>query len=180
MNTKNKKIYSLIAGILVTFALLAPSASWAKGGTIQLADTFNPLAYLSDLAASNQLDADRAKRLDDYFDKRDMPLAGYGAKFVEVAQKCNLDWRLLPAISVRESSGGKRLMNKNPFGWGSAKIKFYNFEDAIETVSDNLCGYNLATAKYYKDKTILRQLWYYNGSVMPSYPQEVLDIMDIM
>ena len=180
MNSKNKKIYQIIIGLLVSLALVAPSASWAKGQSLRLADSFSPLTYLSDLADQNKLDADRAKRLDDYFEKRDMPLAGYGSKFVEVAEKCGLDWRLLPAISVRESSGGKHLMNKNPFGWGSAKIKFYNFEDAIETVSDNLCGFNLATAKYYKNKTILQQLWYYNGSVMPSYPQEVLDIMEMM
>ena len=173
------KSYKFVAVIVVIIGLIGPSSSSAKELAFEPSNTFSPMAYLSAVATQNGLARDRAKRLDDYFDKRDMPLAGYGAMFVNVAQKCDLDWRLLPAIAVRESSGGKRLMNKNPFGWGSAKIKFYNFEDAIETVSDNLCGFNSATAKYYKDKTISQQLWYYNGSVLPSYPREVMDIMDL-
>ena len=67
-------------------------------------------------------DKDQAQRLDAYFDKYDMPLSGYGIEFVRAAKKYNVDWRLIAAIGVRESSGGKHMMNNNPFGWGSAKI----------------------------------------------------------
>jgi hypothetical protein len=97
-----------------------------------------------------------------------------------MADKCDIDWRLLPAIGVRESSGGKFQYNNNPFGWGSAKIRFKDFSQAIDVVSDNLCGLNDATAKYYKDKTTYQRLWYYNGTVIPSYPQEVIDIMEMI
>lgn len=122
----------------------------------------------------------RAERIDAYFEKRDMPLAGYGMAFVQAADKYNLDWRLLAAIGVRESSGGKRLMNNNPFGWGSAQIKFTDFNEAIEVVSMNLGGGNPNTARYYKDADTKKKLWYYNGTVIPSYPDEVIDIMDMM
>lgn len=166
---------------------------FAKSESLALLTAFNSvtlsnitvettLATVKDNAISS-IDADKAdkiQRLDAYFEKRDMPLAGYGAKFVEVAEKCDIDWRLLPAIGVRESSGGKHLMNNNPFGWGSAKIKFDDFNEAIEVVSDNLCGLNDATAKYYKDQTTYKRLWYYNGTVLHSYPDEVIDIMDMM
>lgn len=175
-----QSIYRYSTSLLIALMLLVPSASSAKEATVKLAASFNPLAYLSDFAGKANLADDRAKRIDDYFSERGMPLAGYGQKFVEVAEKCNLDWRLLPAIGVRESSGGLHLMNKNPFGWGSAKIKFYNFEDAIETVSDNLCGFNPATAEYYKDKTTFERLWNYNGTVLHTYPQEVIDIMEMI
>ena len=39
-----------------------------------------------------------------------MPLLGLGKKMVIEAEKNNLDWRLLPAISVIESTGGKKSM----------------------------------------------------------------------
>lgn len=120
----------------------------------------------------------RGARLDAYFAKRDMPLAGYGAEFVIAADKYNLDWRLLPAIGVRESSGGKHLMNNNPFGWGSAKIPFKNFDEAIVEVTKHLAGEYPSTAKYYKDRTLEKKLWYYNGSVMPAYTGEVIGIMN--
>lgn len=120
----------------------------------------------------------RAARLDAYFAKRDMPLAGYGEEFVAAADKYNLDWRLVAAIGVRESSGGKRLMNNNPFGWGSAKIPFKDFSEAIVEVTKHLAGEYPGTAKYYKDRTLEKKLWYYNGSVMPAYTGEVIDIMN--
>lgn len=122
----------------------------------------------------------KAERIDAYFEKRDMPLAGYGIDFVKAAEKYDIDWRLAAAIGVRESSGGKRMMNNNPFGWGSAKIKFDDFSEAIDVVSMNLGGYNENTARYYRDTDTKTKLWYYNGTVIPSYPQEVIDIMEMM
>jgi len=69
------------------------------------------------------------------------------------------------------------LMNNNPFGWGSAKIKFANFDDAIEELGANISGHDKDTARYYKDKTVFQVLWAYNGTVMPTYPKEVMNIM---
>lgn len=143
------------------------------------ANAFGP-SILSNLFNQKEIDAivdDRAERLDAYFAKRDMPLEGYGAKFIEVADAHELDWRLLPAIAVRESSGGKRIMNNNPFGWGSAKIKFDDFNEAIEEVGANISGHDEDTAKYYKDKTVYQILWLYNGTVIHTYPKEVMGIM---
>jgi hypothetical protein len=120
----------------------------------------------------------RPNKIDSYFAKRKMPLNGYGKQFVKVADEYNIDWRLLPAIAVRESSGGKRLLNNNPFGWGT-KIPFKDFNEAIEIVGWNLAGKNPNTAKYYNTEDIRKKLYYYNGTVIPSYPEEVLFIMDM-
>ena len=125
-------------------------------------------------------DLNKAQRLDDYFNKHDMPLAGHGIEFVRAANKYNVDWRLVAAIGVRESSGGKHMMNNNPFGWGSAKIKFADFSEAIDVVTSNLGGYNPSTAQYYKNTDTKKKLWYYNGSVIRSYPAEVLGIMEMV
>ena len=121
---------------------------------------------------------DRPARIDAYFTKRNMPLAGYGEYFVTVADQCGIDWRLLPAIAVRESSGGKRLQNNNPFGWGGARIPFQHFKEAIDTVGLNLCGNNPNTAQWYSTTSTYKKLYYYNGQVIPTYPTEVMWIMD--
>lgn len=121
--------------------------------------------------------ARKAAVIDSYFKKRGMPLAGYGAKMVDEAEANGLDWRLLPAIALRESSGGKHACNNNPFGWGSCKIGFRSVNEAIETVAWNLGGNNPDTADYY-DGDIRDMLGQYNGGAVRNYPKQVLRIME--
>lgn len=123
---------------------------------------------------------DHANKIDAYFAQRDMPLEGYGAKMVKAAQDNNLDWRLLPAIAIKESTGGKFACYNNPFGWGSCKIKFKDFDGSIETVARNLGGNNPNTESYYKNKTTREKLHYYNNSVVPTYTAEIFKFMDLI
>lgn len=164
---------AILAAVLTTVTGFAPALAYSVEGT-QIAHNY---ATCTAFAACTPKVDTRAERLDAYFVKRDMPLHGYGAAFVAAADQYGLDWRLLPAIGVRESSGGKHLMNNNPFGWGSAKIPFKDFDEAIVEVTKHLAGEYPGTAKYYKDRTLEKKLWYYNGSVMPAYTGEVIDIM---
>lgn len=121
----------------------------------------------------------KAEAIDSYFRERSMPLEGTGMTFVLVAEKYGLDWRLLPAIGVRESSGGKAACGHNPFGWGSCKLhNFVSYEQAIEALGKNLGGANPTTARYYAGKSTKDKLYYYNGTVVPTYPDEVLAIMN--
>lgn len=124
----------------------------------------------------------KAKAIDSYFKERNMPLEGTGMKMVEEAEKHDLDWRLLPAIAIRESTGGKneciRVPN-NAFGWGSCKIGFKTVEESIETVAKNLGGNNPNTARHYDNKTTKQILRAYNPpSVIPRYAEQVMSIMD--
>ncbi|KKQ86791.1 MAG: hypothetical protein UT09_C0026G0006 [Parcubacteria group bacterium GW2011_GWF2_38_8] len=124
----------------------------------------------------------KAEAIDVYFELRGMPLAGMGMKMVEEAEKNNLDWRLLPAIAVRESTGGKfkcKKVENNPFGWGSCKIGFNSIEEAIKTVAMNLGGNNPNTKRHYADKTTDQILKVYNPpSIVPNYVKQVKSIMD--
>lgn len=120
----------------------------------------------------------RAQRIEAYFGKWNLPLAEHSEFLVEMADKYNLDWRLLPAIGMRETTGGKFACYNNPFGWGSCKIKFDTFEEAIETLARNLAGENPRTEMYYKDKTTEEKLHFYNGTVIKTYVREVVKIMD--
>jgi hypothetical protein len=124
----------------------------------------------------------KADAIDTYFKAHDMPLLGTGMKMVQEAEKNDLDWRLLPAVAVRESTGGKfdcQKVENNPFGWGSCKIGFDSLDKAIETVARNLGGNNPSTAKHYDDKTTKQILQAYNPpSVVPRYAEQVMSIMN--
>lgn len=130
--------------------------------------------------SSVSLAEERAGKIDAYFAKRGMPLLGYGSKMIVESEKNNIDWRLLPAIAIKESTGGKFACYNNPFGWGSCKIKFTSWDVAIETVAYNLGGNNPATARYYKDKTTIERLHHYNNSVVPTYTGEILEFMELI
>lgn len=124
----------------------------------------------------------KADAIDAYFKARSMPLAGTGMTMVLVAEKNDIDWRLLPAIAARESTGGKFACKKvtfNPFGWGSCKIGFKSNEEAIEVVARNLGGNNPNTAHHYDNKTTKQILRAYNPpSVVLHYAEQVMNIMN--
>jgi len=133
---------------------------------------------------AKDLEAKKAKAdaIDGYFESHDMPLSGTGMKMVIEAEKNGIDWRLMPAIAVRESSGGKSdciKVENNPFGWGSCKIGFESIEKAIETVALNLGGNNPNTEKHYDNKTTKQILRAYNPpSIVPHYAEQVISIMN--
>lgn len=129
--------------------------------------------------SADEIRREKAEMIDTYFKERSMPLKGTGMTFVLVAEKYGLDWRLLPAIGVRESSGGKAACGYNAFGWGSCKLShnYNSYEEAIELIGKNLGGANAKTSRYYAGKTTYEKLYHYNGSVEPTYPDEVIAIM---
>jgi hypothetical protein len=94
----------------------------------------------------NEIDTgkeDKILALEAFFEKQKSPLLENAETFVEVAEKYDLDYRLLPAIACMESSCGKRLIqgSYNPFGWGvhgNSAIYFKSFDEAIETVGKGI------------------------------------------
>jgi hypothetical protein len=81
----------------------------------------------------------KAQKIELFFriNRNNAPLADYAEKFVEVANKYDLDYRLLPAIATVESSGGKsNFRSYNAWGWGNKS--FGSFEEGIETVGKGL------------------------------------------
>lgn len=85
----------------------------------------------------------RAKIIETLLKKHNSPLAEFSNIFVQVADKYQLDFRLLPAIAMQESLGGKRVIKNsfNPFGYGiygDNVIKFASWEEAVEKVGNAL------------------------------------------
>jgi hypothetical protein len=82
----------------------------------------------------------RVIRIKKYLSKRKAPLAKYAKEIVLYADKYKIDYRLVAAISVIESGGGKNTFRKyNAWGWG--KSGFDNWIDGIQTVSKGLSKY---------------------------------------
>lgn len=85
----------------------------------------------------------RAKIIEEFFKDYKSPLSLYSDVFIQVSDKYKLDYKLLPAITMQESNGGKRVIKNsyNPFGYGiygTLVIKFSSWEEAIEKVGKAL------------------------------------------
>ncbi|HTB16520.1 MAG TPA: hypothetical protein VK708_00330 [Bryobacteraceae bacterium] len=112
----------------------------------------------------------RLSRLQKYFGDRDCPLRDSAKDFLVAADQNHLDWRLLPSISIIESSGGKDYKNNNVFGWASCKEKFTSVRAGIHYVAAQL-----GKSRRYKDKDIDSKLQLYNP--VPEYSQRVKAVM---
>ena len=86
----------------------------------------------------------RAARIDQVFAKYDCPLYGLGSTFVEEADKNDIPFWLVAAVSFQESSCGKQIPYKNgvhsnnAWGWavyGDNVKMFDNWEHGIKVVS---------------------------------------------
>jgi hypothetical protein len=128
--------------------------------------------------------SERAQKIDTFFMNRKSPLAGYGLAMVQAADYYDIDWRLAPAIATIESNAGKMMCKNakgayNPFGYGSCKIGFTDFNQAIETLAKNLGGHNPKTEKFYKDKSVEEIIDTYNPpSIRHDYKKLVTWAMD--
>ncbi len=82
----------------------------------------------------------RADRLEKYFADNFSPFRGKGQNFIDVADKYDLDWTLLPAIANLESQLGKVVpaYSYNPYGWNGGRYHFASWENANEIVASGL------------------------------------------
>lgn len=106
----------------------------------------NPANMAAVNAKLAELSVDRAKveRVRSYLAKRNAPLANHAEYMVRVADEFGLDYRLIPAISVIESNGGRNAYRPyNAWGWGgaAAAYTFNNWEESIYTVGRGLSRY---------------------------------------
>lgn len=112
----------------------------------------------------------RLSRLKKFFAERDCPLKDSAKDFLLAADQNALDWRLLPSISIIESSGGKDYRNNNVFGWNSCKEHFPSVRAGIHYVAAQL-----GKSSRYRGKDVKHKLQIYNP--LPEYPQRVEAVM---
>jgi hypothetical protein len=86
-----------------------------------------------------QADTDpRVARLQKFFAKLHCPVKDFASDFVTAADENNLDWRLLPSISVVESGGGKACRHNNIFGWNQGESAFSSIRACIHEVASRI------------------------------------------
>lgn len=137
---------------------------------------------MSDEILEFDLEDNRAEKIEAYYRRFNLPLADHAQSFVDSADRNGIDWRLVAAIGFIESTGGKHACSSvtySPFGWGSCKINFASYDEAIEVVSKNLGGNNPKTAYHYAGKDLTGILKAYN-SVIPSYKDKIVRQMEII
>jgi len=112
-----------------------------------------PSVYAAEIAAGSsaallkpvtkKVPDSRTKILGEFLGKYNSPLAPFAADFVEIADKYNLNWKLVAAISGVESTFGHQIPYEsfNGWGWGiygDNMIRFSSWTEGIETVSEGL------------------------------------------
>ena len=122
--------------------------------------------------AASPCNADsRCQALRNFFLRYRSPLENLAIVFVRTADEHRLDWRLLPAISMVETSGGKHGTPSNIFGWNSGKTRFASAEVGILFVASRF-----AQSPIYAGRTALGILRRYNPA-REAYPPKVIHFM---
>ena len=85
----------------------------------------------------------RAKALDSFFAKYNSPLVGHAQIIVDEADKNKIDYRLLPAIAMQESTLCKKIIKDSYNCWGfgiyGGKVtKFVSYDAAIIKITSTL------------------------------------------
>jgi hypothetical protein len=112
----------------------------------------------------------RIDLLKNFFYRYGCPAPLYVNEYLRIADQRKLDYRLLPAISIRETQCGLYEKGNNRLGYHPEEASFSSVISGIEFI-----GRRLAEHPYYKGKDIPGKLFRYNPK--PAYPGEVQSIM---
>lgn len=141
-------LYMSVVPVFIVFLLLfSLSVKYESNGYISRQahkPQFQALPSKSNQSNMNVESTDaRVKALEDFFKKYKSPLYGHAQTIVDEADKNNIDYRLLPAIAMQESTLCKKVI-KNSFNcWGfgiyGGKVRrFAGYDEAIKTVTSTL------------------------------------------
>lgn len=119
----------------------------------------------------------RVPELNRFMDKQLCPKPYYVKEYLNAADKYNLDYRLLPAISVQESSCGRHACGDGIRRWGFGSCKGYTFKSVAEGI--DYVSNQLENGSYYRGKSLIGKLKAYN-SVNPLYYREIVNLMEKM
>jgi hypothetical protein len=113
-----------------------------------LSSRFVSVTEASAKKAREEVKDERVAKLQSFFKSYGSPLAKEADNFITAAEATQTDYRLLPAISMVESTGCRRIIANtfNCFGWGRGHIVFSSFSHSIYTIA-----YKLETLSYYKE-----------------------------
>ena len=112
----------------------------------------------------------RYDRLESFFQSFGCPTPHYVNEYVGAADSYAIDYRLLPAISVLESTCGIYQRLNNRWGWDSARKGFSSFRSGLQYIARQL-----SEGRFYKDKSLDEKVRMYNPN--PEYARQVRKLM---
>lgn len=148
---------------------LLPTRAFAAGFA------FLAMAGAGGVAGAEPVDCARDARcetLRTFFASQGSPLGASAQVFVEKADQYGLDWRLLPALAMVESGGGRHARRNNIFGWNSGRTRFSSVAAGIDYVASRL-----AHSPIYRGRTSREILRAYNPT-RKQYPLRVIRFME--
>ena len=79
----------------------------------------------------------RIEKLSLFLESYGSPLSPFAADFIQAADRYQIDWKLVPAITGVESTFGKRIPfnSYNAYGWANGAYYFESWEQSIDHVS---------------------------------------------
>ncbi len=122
--------------LVLILSFVSPKSALAKE---KAAGTSAVLASINEATPEDT----RVKTLRKYLEKYNSPLAPHAKTFVANADKYDLDWKFVAAISGLESTFGQQIPynSYNGWGWGvygDNVINFTSWDQGIDTVSQGL------------------------------------------
>ena len=120
-------------------------------------------------ADTAELDS-RPAKLQAFFHAYGCPEPLHIQDYLNAADANKLDYRLLPALSVRESTCGIHARLNNRWGWNSAKTGFQSVSAGIHYLA-----HVLSHGQYYRGKNVEQKIYVYNP--LQPYVREVTKLM---
>jgi len=126
-----KKLFAILAIFIAFFIFSQP---------VQAIEVAGGSAVLKNEVLGIKNPDSRVEKLEAFLANYDSPLAPYAEQFVRAADRYQLDWRLVPAITGVESTFGKQIPanSYNAYGWANGAFYFQSWEQSIDYVSQYL------------------------------------------
>lgn len=113
----------------------------------------------------------RFAKLEEFFQSYGCREPYHIADYLSAADRHDIDYRLLPALSVLESLCGAGGRLNNFWGWDNARSGFPSVKEGIYYISSRL-----AEAPHYRNQSLEQKLWRYNPA--PGYARVVKGLME--
>ena len=163
----------MIVGMRLTFRVLGAAVAGLAIGATSTADpqdsSIRQDSCTRPVPAPAPKPDPRIARLEKFFQSYHCPEPLHTSDYVRAADSYGLDYRLLPAVSIRETLCGKAANHQHNH-WGYHHQSFPSIEGGIEFLAQRLTQHPL-----YRGKTLERLLLTYNP--LPAYPEEIKRIM---
>lgn len=144
-----------------------------KDQTEHIYEESNPIPFVV-LTEEQIAHEQKVQKVRKYLQSRNSPLSHFAEDFVKASEEYRIDYRIVAAISIIESGGGKKnFRSYNAWGWG--KSGFTDWSEGIWAVSKGIGKY------YSKGLTTPRLISYsYCPPSADSWARKVQGVMNLI